>query len=140
MKASQLLALHLADLSRSTGVGGSIREVEKRFYIQLSAVTLPPGVFCVDTTDVLFIADPQYPLSALDMFWTDPGVLRVDGSDPRGAKWIETYLGRSWRRFSWHDETWRNQDAWRPTGNPLLGHFAMMEARFAAERGEVGVA
>ena len=56
------------------------------------------------------------------------GVLRPDGSVPAGADSIETYLGRQWRRFSWH----RN-GIWNPSGNCLLDHFEFMQDRFVRE-------
>jgi hypothetical protein len=97
-------------------------------YITLRTLPLPEGVYTVAATDVLFITDSQYPLSAMDMFWTDPAVLRRDGSVPAGGESIETYLRRPWRRFSWH----RN-GAWNPVGNCLLDHFEFMQARFAQD-------
>ena len=82
-------------------------------------VPLPPGRFRIDATDVLFLADQQYPLSALDMFWTELGVVRPDGSIPQNADSMQTYLGRQWRRYSWH----RN-GVWNPANNGLLeGHL-----------------
>ncbi len=97
-------------------------------HVVLRAVILPPGRFRVATSDVLFLADQQYPLSALDMFWTGVDVVRADGGVPQNADSIEIYLGRPWRRFSWH----RN-GAWNPAGNGLLDHYAVMEQRWAVE-------
>jgi hypothetical protein len=82
----------------------------------------------VGNTDVLFITDTMYPLSAMDMFWTDPAVVRPNGAIPAGAESIETYCRRQRRRFSWH----RN-GIWNPNGNPLLDHFEFMQARFAQD-------
>jgi len=128
MKASQLVHAHLLELSERVGIEGKAHDVDGRLYVVLSAVALPPAAFLVASTDALFILDYQYPLSALDMFWTSPDVLCLDGTPPQGAEWIETYLDRQWRRFSWH-----RQGVWRPAGNPLLDHFALMEERFAME-------
>jgi hypothetical protein len=64
------------------------------------------------------------------MFWTDVGLVRPDGSAPQGAEVIETYLDRQWRRFSWH-----RQGVWNSAGNPLLDHYAFMEARWTLEPG-----
>lgn len=128
MKARDSLARHLAELTEQVGVEGQVIECNGRLYVLLTEVALPPGTFLLETTDVLFITDHQYPLSAPDMFWTDPEVVLPGGELPRGAEWTEEYLGREWRRFSWH-----RRGAWRPAGNTLLDHFALMEERFAVE-------
>ena len=93
-----------------------------------SFADVPAGTYRVNNTDVLFITDTMYPLSAMDMFWTDPAVVRPDGSIPANAESIETYRDRQWRRFSWY----RN-GVWNPNGNPLLDHFELMQARFVRD-------
>lgn len=119
------LRQHVDELSAEVGVIAEIQQDGSQVFIILRAVPLPPGAYKVDTTDVLFIADAQYPLSAMDMFWTDVEVLRADGSVPQAADSIETYAGRQWRRFSWH----RN-GIWKPSGNPLLDHYEFIRDRF----------
>jgi hypothetical protein len=120
---------HAQELTKATGVVVEIIERETRVYILLHNVTLPTGAFQLAETDVLFITDRQYPLSALDMFWTEVGVVRSDGSSPQNASSIETHLERKWRCFSWH----RN-GVWNPARNGLLDHFVFMEARFAEKK------
>ncbi len=111
-------------------IGGNV-EIEQRgtqVYIILRSLRLPSGAYQVAKSDVLFITDVQYPLSAMDMFWTDPAVLLPAGVVPASAESIETYLARQWRRFSWH----RN-GCWNANGNPLLDHFEFMQDRFAKD-------
>jgi hypothetical protein len=120
---------HAKELTEVTGVVVEIIERENRVYILLKKVSLPVGAFRLTETDVLFITDQQYPLSALDMFWTEVGIVWVDGSVPQSAESIETHLDRQWRRFSWH----RN-GIWNPARNGLLDHFAFMEARLAEKK------
>lgn len=115
-------------MREATGLTVDLLEEPGRVGIVLRQAPLPPGLFRVATTDVLFLTDQQYPLSALDMFWTDLEVVRPDGSIPRNADSVETYFGRQWRRFSWH-----RSGAWIPTGNKLLEHYAVMEQRLAVE-------
>lgn len=122
------LAQHVNELRAATGLEIEILEDQGRIFVLLRDAPLPAGLFRVTRSDILFITDQQYPLSAMDMFWTSPEVIRPDGSVPQGADAIETYVGRQWRRFSWH----RNS-IWNPAGNPLLDHFAFMESRWAAE-------
>ena len=99
-----------------------------QIFVLLEKVQLPTGTYRPDRSDVLFITDQQYPVSAMDMFWTEVDVVRPDGSVPTGGDSIESYLDRQWRRFSWH----RN-GIWKPTGNCLLDHFEFMQARFAED-------
>lgn len=129
MAALRELRDHAGELSERARVVVDVIEKEKEVFVLLKRVPLPPGVFRLAESDVLFLTDPQYPLSALDMFWTEVGVVRPDGSIPQNAEVIQTYLDREWRRFSWH----RN-GVWSPARNGLLDHFAFMEARWAAEK------
>jgi hypothetical protein len=128
MTAADTLHDHLVELSAATGIIGEVVERGQQLFVVLRAVPLPEGVFAVEKTDVLFITDKQYPLSAMDMFWAEVEVTRVDGTIPEGATEIEPYLDRHWRRFSWH----RN-GVWNVAGNPLLDHFVFMEGRFSVE-------
>jgi hypothetical protein len=97
-------------------------------FVILKEVVLPDGAFAVAKSDVLYVTDEQYPYSAMDMFWTEVEVLLPDGGVPGGAESIETYVDRTWRRFSWH----RN-GVWNPKRNGLLDHYEFMQARFAME-------
>lgn len=126
--ALEELRQHAEELAEQAGVQVDIEQDGARVYVILRALPLPAGAYGVAATDVLFIADTQYPLSAMDMFWTDPAVVRADGSIPAGGESIETYRGRQWRRFSWH----RN-GIWNPFGNCLLDHFEFTQARFAQD-------
>lgn len=128
MSAMEQLRSHAEEVTAATGVVVELREEGTRILVLLPKVCIPGKGFSPDASDVLFIADQMYPLSAMDMFWTEPEVIRSDGTVPQGAETIENYLGRAWRRFSWH----RN-GVWNPTGNPLLDHFAFMESRFTTE-------
>ena len=128
MSALDELEKHAVGLHEATGITAQLISEGSRIFILLPKVRLPFGLFQIEETDVLFITDQQYPFSAMDMFWTENDVVRPDGSIPQGAEAIEQYLGRSWRRFSWH----RN-GIWNPAGNPLLDHYCFMEARWAKE-------
>lgn len=126
----QELRAHAKDLETQTGYAPQIVEEDgtNQVYVVLQKVALPTGLFAVNETDVLFITDRQYPLSAMDMFWTETTVVRRDGSIPQNGDVVENYLGRPWRRFSWH----RN-GVWNPARNGLLDHFSFMEARWEKE-------
>lgn len=128
VSAADELRKHAAQLTTLTGIVVSVAEEVGRILVVLAGVPLPPNTFRLRQTDMLFIADSMYPLSAMDMFWTEVNVVRLDGSVPAAAESIEQYAGRTWRRFSWH----RNS-VWNPAGNPLLDHFSFAESRLAME-------
>ena len=123
------LGEHAAELAELTGIETDItEEPPTRILVVLKQVALPAGAFRLSRTDVLFVADYQYPASALDMFWTELDVLRPDGSIPASAEVIEHYGGRAWRRFSWH----RN-GIWDPRRNGLLDHYELTLDRLCRE-------
>jgi len=128
MSAKEVLVRHAEELTATTGIQSDVIEKDGRLFVLLHDYHLPGGVSRLEKTDVLFIADLQYPLSSMDMFWTGVEVVRPDGSLFEGADSIEDYLGRKWRRFSYH----RN-GVWNPAGNPLLDHFALMETRWSGK-------
>lgn len=128
MSALDQLRRHADELETETGIRIQLVETGMQIFVLLAQVQLPAEAYRLGLTDVLFITDHQYPVSAMDMFWTEVDVVRADGSIPAGGDSIEPYLDRQWRRFSWH----RN-GIWKPTGNCLLDHFEFMQARFTED-------
>lgn len=66
---------------------------------------LPQGWSKIETR-LLLITDVGYPNSKIDMFWVEPEVMLPNNKVPQSGESIETYLGQSWRRFSWHVKKW----------------------------------
>jgi hypothetical protein len=128
MAGVDALRTHAEEFTAVTGIATEVAEGGLQLFVTLKQVQPPAGLFAVTVTDVLFITDPMYPMSAMDMFWTDIGLTRPDGRIPQGASAVESYIGRQWRRFSWH----RN-GIWNPTRNGVLDHFAFVEAGWAQE-------
>jgi hypothetical protein len=62
---------------------------------------LPSGL-SVSQTDVLLRLSPGYPDIPPDMWWTDPAVLRADGSAIPATEVRQPMLGRTWQRWSRH--------------------------------------
>ncbi len=129
MTAPEALRRHAEELRQVTNLTVEIIEGDgNRIYVVIRQVPLHPDLFTTDKSDALFIADRQYPCSALDMFWLEASVLRANGGVPQGAGCLEVHLNRQWRRFSWH----RN-GIWNPASNGLLDHLAFMESAWVAE-------
>ena len=126
--ALEELRADVAELQQVTGLTVDIVPVGVQVFLVLRKVLLPPGAYRVAATDVLFVTDQQYRMSAMDMFWTEVDVVRQDGTVPQNGDLIETYLDRQWRRFSWH----RN-GTWNPNRNGVLDHYELMQARFAID-------
>ena len=100
-----------ADALTERGFAFEYIEDGERIYMQFSNFPLPTGVYNMETTDLLIFTTTGYPCAGFDMFWTDPELALKDGTVPRQADSIESYLGRNWRRFSYHPN---NDIPWNP--------------------------
>lgn len=82
---------------------GNIEVIEDPDFINLvfKAFRLGPG-YNVTESDLLVRVPRSYPDAGPDMFWVDPDLKLVSGQVPQSAEGIEAYLGKQWRRFSWH--------------------------------------
>jgi hypothetical protein len=65
-----------------------------------------PGGYSKVTSDLLLKFPLSYPNGKPDMFWVEPDVTLANGKAPQSAEAIETAIGRTWRRFSWHLQNW----------------------------------
>lgn len=69
-----------------------------------------PAAYVPRTAEMLIRIVSGYPNSQLDMFWTIPDVkLASNNAYPQACEAKETYLNRTWQRWSRH---W--QVEWRP--------------------------
>jgi Prokaryotic E2 family E len=116
----------LADVALLREGGQAVEVVEDgtRFYVVLSSYELPE-TYQPRVTDLMMIADYQYPVSALDMFWTEPHVRCLTGSWPQNADQFEPHIGRSWQRWSWH------YPGWSPSTHSLITHLEVYSDRLA---------
>lgn len=62
---------------------------------------LPRG-FDRDASDLLLRLSPGYPDVHPNMWWFDPPVHLADGQELPATSVVETYLGRTWQRWSRH--------------------------------------
>lgn len=128
MDIPEALRADAEELSRITGYMVEIVSEGARVFVVVKQASLPFGTYTRAVSDVLLIADFQYPMSAMDMFYMEPGVEPARMPLPGHASSIEEYAGRRWRRWSWH----RN-GIWKPGVDNLLSHWAFVEACWAKE-------
>ena len=116
----------VTDVEATRELGHDVRVVENgtRFYVVLARYRLPE-VYAPTQTDLLVIGDYQYPMSSLDMFWTEPHVRCLDGRWPQNADQFEQHIGRTWQRWSWH------YPGWNPSTHSLLTHLEVFSDRLA---------
>ncbi len=125
MSGLETLQHHAAELGHATGLQIEVHQDGNRLLVVIHGYRIPQSLAKLAATEVLFIGDTQYPMSAMDMFWTDLDLVRPDGTPFENSDSIEENAGRKWRRFSYH----RN-GVWNPAGNPLMDHYAFMETRW----------
>jgi Prokaryotic E2 family E len=86
---------------------------------------LLPGGYDRASTDLLLRLPKGFPDAQPDMFWCDPPV-RIAGSGafPQAADLMESYLGRTWQRFSRH----LNAGVWSPGTDNLGSYMSLVGA------------
>lgn len=77
------------------------------------------------SSDLLLRLPLSYPNGKPDMFWLESDVLLANGSVPKSAEHIETYLDRKWRRFSWH------MTHWNPAQDDFRTYLEFVNSRLA---------
>jgi hypothetical protein len=91
-------------------------------------------------TNLLLRVPRSYPDAGLDMFWTDPDLLLLDGSEPTNAQQMERYPaldsipefnGKQWRRFSWHPQP-NSPRRWNPSVDNIESYLQFVRKRFGA--------
>ena|SRR2546427_2553968 len=111
---------------RSRGLTITLQEDAGRIFLVFEAYPLPVGIFNLERTDLLVFTTPDYPSAGCDMFWVDEGLTLRGGSIPKGAEAVETYLGRRWRRFSYHPY---NTKAWNPSEDSIVTFLGYVDQR-----------
>jgi len=90
--------------------GITFEEVEEggQKAVVLRGYTLPSGRFNSPTADILILLPAGYPDNPPDMFYALPW-LRLVASNryPRAADQPAAFAGKSWQRWSRHNNSWR---------------------------------
>jgi len=117
------LAKELEELSKLH----RIEVVEDPDFVNLIIADFPTGLLFSPATTALLLRVPRsYPDAGPDMFWTSVDLILKDGVVPTNGDQIETYVGRKWRRFSWHRGRWNGN-----TDN-VASHLTFVARRFNA--------
>ncbi len=119
------LEKELEELRRERPV--TIVENGNTIFVIFPAFPLGDG-FKVLTADLLLQVPRSYPDAGLDMFWLEPAVILASGQCPLNADLLETYVGRQWRRFSWH------RRGWNASVDNLHGHLEFVRRRLRERR------
>lgn len=118
---NQQLALEAEELRRRGFVPQLHPQGDGWVFVVFDEYPVPDG-FNQKSTSLLVKVPPNYPLGGLDMFWTDPQVRLAGGSLPANTG-VESYLGRSWLRFSWHPHRWN------PSSDSLASYLKFIDKR-----------
>jgi hypothetical protein len=111
--ATEILLREVEGL-REAGHKVEITEADGVVNLIFDEFPLPP-YYNKQCTVLLLRLPISYPNGNPDMFWMDVDLACSDGKIPTKADQIETYLGKQWRRFSWHPQGW----------NPGTGNLCM---------------
>ena len=98
--------------------------------VVIPSLALPTG-FMTTHADLLLRLSPGYPDVPPDMWWFEPAVSRADGREIPCTQSLETYLGRTWQRWSRH----LGPGQWRSGIDSLESYLTLVHAelRTAAE-------
>lgn len=93
-----------------------------RIFVTFKSYPLPDG-WGKEETNLLIITDISYSNSKLDMFWVDTDVMLDGNKNPQAGESIEHYMGKDWRRFSWHVKKWN------PAVDNIITYLGTIDAR-----------
>ena len=79
------------------------------------------------SADLLVRLATGYPDVAPDMWWFDPAVRLADGRTIPATEAVESYLGRTWQRWSRHFQPGQ----WQPGRDGLESYLALIRRELA---------
>ena len=107
-----------------------IEVTEEQTLINIVIFEFPTSnLYTMQKTTLLLRVPRAYPDAGIDMFWTDVNLILTDNSIPSGAQYIEEYMNKKWRRYSWHPNP-GNPRRWNPTVDSLISYLDFVKRRF----------
>lgn len=97
-----------------------------RIFIVFKDYSLPPGTYNMTSTDLMIFTTPLYPNAGFDMFWVSDKLTLNDGKNPKNGEAMESYMGKTWRRFSYHPY---QEKPWDPSNDSVIGFMAYVDQR-----------
>ncbi len=125
MMVPEALSVDL-NVLKDRGFSYEVVEENPRIFVIFRNYQLPLGIYNREKTDLMIFTTPYYPNAGFDMFWVDDRLLLKNNSIPQGANSVENYLGRNWRRFSYHPYSAR---PWNPGEDSILTFMQHVEQR-----------
>ena len=119
------LTKDLATLAQR-GLVHEVVEEGPRIFIVFKGYELPDGLYSMEKTDLMIFTTQFYPNAGFDMFWVDEGLKLKGEGIPKNADQIENYLGKRWRRFSYHPY---NSKPWSPSEDSVIRFMVYVEQR-----------
>lgn len=112
-----------ADLAylQERGMAYSVATESNMTCVVIPGWQLPIG-FNVESADLLIRLNPGYPDIQPDMWWFAPALHLANGTKLRATEVTESYLGRSWQRWSRHLQ----QGQWQSGVDGLESYVALI--------------
>ena len=101
-------------------------EEGQRVYIIFKDFPLPTDLYSFDKTDLMIFTTQFYPNAGFDMFWVDENLKLKSGNPPRAGEALEVYMGKRWRRFSYHPYTGK---PWNPSEDSVISFIGHVKKR-----------
>ena len=98
----------------------------QRIFIIFKEYPLPPGIYNVEKTELMIYTTPYYPSSGFDMFWVEVQLTLKNGTIPKAGDAIEDYVGKKWRRFSYHPYQGK---PWDPSNDSVITYVEYINKR-----------
>ncbi len=111
---------------KDSGFNYDVVEEDLKIYVVFRNYPLPSQIYNIGSTDLLIFTTVHYPNAGFDMFWTDEKLKLNNNGVPKNAEVIEQYLGRNWRRFSYHPF---NNRAWNPSVDSVISYMSYIDQR-----------
>ena len=104
-----MLPVQLVDEVKALCEGGLtaiLSEADGMANIEIAAYPVKSRHYNKTSVTLLLRIPLSYPNGKPDMFWVDENFLLKDLRVPKSAEQVESWLGKHWRRFSWHPSNW----------------------------------
>lgn len=123
-----MLPAQLVDEVKALCEGGltvTLTEADGVANVEIAKYPVSSGYYNKQAVTLLLRLPLSYPNGRPDMFWVDEDFVLKDSKVPKSADQIECWLGRRWRRFSWH------LSSWNPGADNLLTYLEFVNTRLA---------